>query len=696
MSASWEIRCGDCIALMRGMPEASVDAVVTDPPYNLSFMGATWDSHGVIEDAGLGYYIAGLIDGEGHFAIKRHTRGTHAPAFTLKLRADEEDGLRRIVRSLGFGSISRERRHEAHDMVKWSVQSREDCQRLVDLLDKYGLRLKKRHDYVLWREAVCEWTGRARGNRWHGPAGNERMAALRTRLMEGRRYIEPAWSGNEFQDWCRLWGSEVLRVLKPGGHAVVFGGTRTFHRLTCGLEDAGFEIRDCLMWLYGSGFAKSWNMSRFDGEWCSRNPLPYSHASDADMRGLRERVQATAEPRSTGEGDNLLAEVQRRESRQGLGDTRTQGPSRMVDGDEGVVSPVDHRQRQPELEGWQLSGRQGLPAREDAESPEGSAERLRAGACLGSRADVGTTVAPGRGGSSSQSKTNGQPSGESEGLQQPSGALDVGAPGVGGRCPRCGGLRREFEGFGTALKPAWEPIVLARKPLAGTVAANVAEYGTGAINVDGCRIAASDDDRAAAERHMSGSNSWQRGKRQRGAATFDVGEGDAAMDTRGRWPANVILDESAALLVDEQSGDTASSVNRVLRRGVSTGRGMGYGSSSPSQAADIGYSDQGGASRFMYCAKTSKEERNRGLEGRNDHPTVKPVELMRWLVRLITPPEGIVLDPFAGSGTTGIASLREGFSFVGLERDEHYCDIARARIVGDAPLLNGPLEDVAA
>lgn len=205
---------------------------------------------------------------------------------------------------------------------------------------------------------------------------------------------------------------------------------------------------------------------------------------------------------------------------------------------------------------------------------------------------------------------------------------------------------------------------MARKPLAGTVAANVLAHGTGALNVDGCRIGDGGGTRASNKRPIP--------------------------LMAGRWPANVVLDPEAAELVDEQSGELRSGANPT-RRGADKFRNVygafpGQEECDPARGAEVG-----GASRFFYCAKTSAAERGHG----NTHPTVKPVALMRWLVRLVTPPGGTVLDPFCGSGTTGIAALREDLSFVGVEREPTYVAIARQRIREDAPLLNGVAEATA-
>lgn len=240
-------------------------------------------------------------------------------------------------------------------------------------------------------------------------------------------------------------------------------------------------------------------------------------------------------------------------------------------------------------------------------------------------------------------------------------------------------------GRGTALKPAHEPVVLARKPLTGTVARNVEAHGTGALNIDATRIPA------------NGKTPFPVGDHgERGLYGVD-GERTDDPNPSGRWPANVILDPEAAAMLDAQAGESTSR-SGTPREGAN---GDGWGMT----ATGAEYDDRGGPSRFFYCAKASRREREAGLTGeernvhppsgddrcwdipgsrskprRNSHPTVKPVALMRWLVRLVTPPGGTILDPFAGSGTTGIAACLEGMEFVGIEREPEYAQIARARV----------------
>jgi site-specific DNA-methyltransferase (adenine-specific) len=237
---------------------------------------------------------------------------------------------------------------------------------------------------------------------------------------------------------------------------------------------------------------------------------------------------------------------------------------------------------------------------------------------------------------------------------------------------------RQWQGWGTALKPAFEPIVMARKPLAkgNTVAANVLVHGTGAINVDGCRIEyTATEQPSQAEWNSKGST----GNGSNHAGQFTAGLRDAYARGEipvpaGRWPANVALDETMAAGLDTQSGITTSP--------TSTGRGAGgqHGITSPRGAQGKVWApgDAGGASRFFYCAKAPKSERP--IVDGVAHPTVKPLALMRWLVRLVTPPGGTVLDPFAGSGTTIEAATLEGVNVVGIEREAEYLPLIQARI----------------
>jgi hypothetical protein len=233
----------------------------------------------------------------------------------------------------------------------------------------------------------------------------------------------------------------------------------------------------------------------------------------------------------------------------------------------------------------------------------------------------------------------------------------------------------KWDGFGTALKPASEHWILARVPFKGTVAANVQEHGCGALNIDGCRVGAGTG-RPAPEYKPNAKN-----------AVYGKGvDGGAWENTNGRWPANLTLDEQAAAMLDEQSGVSKSS-DRTRHNGAFKSVAKGFETPRDS----FGFSDSGGASRFFYCAKASRKERSQGIHGAccdvdNRHPTVKSLKLCRWLCRLVTPPGGTVLDPFAGSGSIGVAAIDEGFAYVGIEQDEEHAAVALART--EAPLLS--------
>lgn len=359
---------GDCVEVLAGLPEASIDSVVTDPPYGLGFMGKKWDTPGALVE----------------------------------------------------------------------------------------------------RKAATE-------NKWDHVGGNHNPSnsadAARTKRVEGVK----------FGRWCEVWAAEVLRVLKPGGHLLAFSGTRTYHRMVVAIEDAGFEVRDQLAWMFGSGFPKSRNL---DGEW---------------------------------------------------------------------------------------------------------------------------------------------------------------------------------QGWGSALKPAWEPIVLARKPLTGTLAANVLEHGTGGLNIDACRVGTETRTNASAPR--SNRNGFVKGF---------VGGVRSEVKDYGRWPANVIHDGSEEVVAGFPQADSArakGNPNNPKRGTEHTATSYGQGDGRET----VDYRDSGSAARFFYTAKADADDRLG-----SKHPTVKPLDLMQYLCRLVTPPGGTVLDPFAGTGTTGEAAWREGFNAILIEREPEYLeDIAR-------------------
>ena len=366
--------------------------------------------------------------------------------------------------------------------------------------------------------------------------------------------------------------AECLRVLKPGGHLLAFAGTRTQHRMAVRIEDAGFEIRDLIAWVYGSGFPKS---------------LDVSKALDAKAGAEREVIGVHPNPAGNKVGGNSLN-----------------------------MSAV------------------GMPTEAFITAP----------------------------------------------------ATDA---------------ARQWQGWGTALKPALEPITVARKPLIGTVAANVLTHGTGALNIDGCRIDAGGDNLNGGAtvgshgKHEGWRRPWMEDNERNAAASERAKARVANAEQRGRFPANLIHDGS-----DDVVAGFPFSTSNDPGTTMATADGWGH----KGGRRNTGYAgDSGSAARFFYCAKASKADRNAGCEalplqvaggmsGRrdgsmgsttynnNNHPTVKPTDLMRYLCRLVTPPGGVVLDPFAGSGSTGRGAVMEGFHFIGCELDPEYAALAEKRI----------------
>jgi site-specific DNA-methyltransferase (adenine-specific) len=476
---SWNIYHGDCREVMATLDAESVDAIVSDPPYGLSFMGKEWDS-------------------------------------------------------FKAGDIAM-RRNPAMDAVNAGASRQGGRQRACSDYQK-----RQRRDMLAFQEA-----------------------------MESVFF-------------------EALRVAKPGAHLLAFGGTRTYHRLACAIEDAGWEIRDCVMWVYGSGFPKSHDVSK---------------AIDKAAGAKRGRKTVRSKSVSTCYAQDEW--------------TRQHGGTRL-----------------------------------DAQA-----------------------------------------------------ITDAAA---------------QWSGWGTALKPAWEPIIVARKPLCGTVAENVLRHGTGGINVDGCRVASSDQIAAVTgkatlcETRDGYDRPWKHDPAALAARQERANAAIEKANTLGRWPANLIHDGSEEVVGLFPGNVKGGTWNRTAgaRHFNNDGEPTDYQTSGSD-------SSSGSAARFFYCPKASKADRDEGCEGiaevvmdigderpsggswerrgrgvttrSNHHPTVKPTALMRYLCRLVTPPGGVVLDPFTGSGSTGKAAVCEGFDFIGIEREAEYVEIARARIAavdaGAGPLF---------
>jgi site-specific DNA-methyltransferase (adenine-specific) len=374
-------------------------------------------------------------------------------------------------------------------------------------------------------------------------------------------FMGKSWDSTGIAFNVEVW-KEALRVLKPGAHLIAFSGSRTYHRMAVAIEDAGFEIRDQIMWVYGSGFPKSMDISKAidktagaERKIIGKNPNDRAQNSDIDFNG---------------KGNGFIT----------------------------------------------------VPATEAA---------------------------------------------------------------------------KQWEGWGTALKPAHEPMVLARKPLEGTVANNVLTYGTGGLNIDESRVGGGSGETKTVQYPDMRGNNYNNAS---GTVEYTVTD-------QGRFPANFIhdgSDEVVGLFPDSKSGKLNTAKIKAPNKT--------YGNRPKELTTEFDYGDSGSAARFFYCAKTSKADRNEGLDdfptkqkifnGQNDtssdyvegsvenkfttqpsanhHPTVKPTDLMRYLCKLITPPNGVILDPFMGSGSTGKGAVKEGFDFIGIDQSSEYCEIARARI----------------
>jgi site-specific DNA-methyltransferase (adenine-specific) len=357
-------------------------------------------------------------------------------------------------------------------------------------------------------------------------------------------FMGKGWDKTGIANDVNMW-KEALRVLKPGGYLLSFGGTRTYHRMTCGIEDAGFEIRDCIMWIYGSGFPKSLNIGK---------QIDKIQGNEREVVGKYQHPDGNKRNCKLGQNENCY----------------------------GKYGAIDFEHS----------------------------------------IDKGTS---------------------------------------------------EWEGWGTALKPAVEPIVVARKPLSEkNVALNVLKWGTGGINIDESRV---------------GTDGGSINEGEPNYKNNVYGEGLGGLKTTsnniGRFPANVIFDEEAGQMLDEQSG-VSNSKQSLMGMGLDTDDTI-YGKGNPDFKSIRGHNDKGGASRFFYCAKASKSERNFGLDGsipikKNNHPTVKPISLIEYLIKLVSREGSIILDPFLGSGTTAVACLKLNRKFIGIEKEPDYVKIAEERI----------------
>ena len=502
-----DLRLGDCLEVLKTIPDNSIDSVVTDPPYGLGFMGKEWDTF------------------------------------------DKNQ----------FGNIPDECSDE-------------------NVYNKKGFKTL------------------------------------------------PRYNTDGLYQFANDWGKECFRVLKPGGHLLSFAGSRTYHKICMGIEDAGFEIRDQIMWIYSTGFPKSHNISK----------------SLIKLADAKERTEQEAEHNLRCVPNSDLQETELIDKEQ----------------DEMLLShlPKQDLERILQNEKFRTESKESIDRREKSILEGGNYIQETEGELQGSEIHKmservfgdgeerwihnGTQISDGKTSQQIIDENGSSPSHRSQSIKQSNRKSDVISEQLTSQEIR--EIARTFNNYGSALKPAHEPIVMARKPLTEkSIAENVLKYGTGGINIDGSRIDVSENEKVKTEGHIRKGNVIGDERTSVAAGQFGDGAFVAGTDlTNGRFPANIIFDEEAGQLLDEQSG---------------------------------------GASRFFYCPKAAKKDRNEG-DVSNGHPTVKPVLLMKYLINLITPPNGTTLDPFMGSGSTGKAAVRCGVNFIGIEKEQEYMDIASARI----------------
>jgi DNA modification methylase len=484
--------------------------------------------------------------------------------------------------------------------------------------------------------------------------------------VEGSGFMGKKWDA--FVPQPIIW-KEVFRVLKPGGHLLAFAGTRTQDWMAMSLRFAGFEIRDMIAWVYGSGMPKSFNLKRSGVCDCvpAENALPYTYEQNTkhDVRPLQNGDLQEAGPYGKERGQILLPILPKQGEHS---DRQAREKPQASDG------------KQPSMEGREVyRAEERVCDDSPTGSPPSQTERLRTGAYLGSGKDARKAAGGKRGGSSQEQEPSGQPTGKPASVLKPLGTLDEGALHGCGQCQRCGKIKKNLEGFGTTLKPALEPITLARKPPIGTIAANVLEHGTGGLNIDGCRVnfVSSGDMEAAAAAAAAQRLCQDQNKNRTAYGKFDNGLASLQpyLDKMelGRFPANFIHNNSEEVLA--LLGEAARFYYSPKASRDDRDEGCG------ALPLQVHQSGMGGA---MPIDDDGNDRDRFKAISRNPHPTVKPTDLMRYLCRLITPPNGIVLDPFTGSGSTGKAAMAEGFRFIGIEREAEYIEIARARISAEA------------
>ena len=515
---------------------------------------------------------------------------------------------------------------------------------------------------------------------------------------------------------------EALRVLKPGGHLLSFAGSRTYHRMAVNIEDAGFEIRDQIMWIYGSGFPKSHNISKgIDKKLGAEREMIRKKFSPQQMMmkdGQNERPWQN-KAKELGYHETASDEPASPEAKQwnGWGTALKPAHEPIVVARKPIIGTVAENILEHGVGGLNINDSR-IPT--NGEQPKGSGNSQKNTLAHGDRESLeGGSITPSEG----RFPANVILDAEAGAMLDEQSGESIGAKGTGLTATESrgsvninnsvGGINRVgYEDKGGASRYFKEvnfseqehtPIVLARKPIEGTVAENVLEHGVGGLNIDGCRIG------DTVETWPSSRSYPLRTKNNSGESygSKNAEKQQTQEAPNGRFPANVIHDGSDEVLEgfpDTKSGDgKPHHVTRESQSGSMSGKNYAGRTLNT-------FGDEGSAARFFYCAKASTGERNEGLESlepqemgnhqssleggkmltgsgnersnakNNFHPTVKPIALMEYLCRLVTPKGGTVLDPFMGSGTTGIAATRLGFEFIGIEMTPEYIELAATRI----------------
>jgi DNA modification methylase len=455
--------------------------------------------------------------------------------------------------------------------------------------------------------------------------------------------------------------TECFRVLKPGGHLLSFAGSRTYHRMAVRIEDAGFEIRDQIMWVYGQGFPKSQNISK--------SLLKLADEKERTEQNTKHNLRCM--PDSNLQETELINEEQ---DKMLFSHLPKQDLERILQNEKfGKESKESVMGREESI----LEGRGDIQETEG--ELQGSKIHKMSEGIYGDGEERwihnGTQISNGETSQQIIDEDGSSASHRPQPIKQSNTKSNVVSEQLTSQEIR--EIAQRYNNFGSSLKPAHEPIVMARKPLSEkSIAENVLKHGTGGINIDGSRIEMKQGDKMDIRRYNEYHDtfsSYEEGESPKGKE-YIVNEPHEG----GRFPANIIFDEEAGQLLDEQSG--ISKGNKPSKRNKNHRYSQDWGHRVHDGMPIIGYEDKGGASRFFYCPKAAKKDRGEGIELINHHPTVKPTDLMRYLINLVTPPNGTILDPFMGSGSTGKAAVRCGLNFIGIEKEQEYMDIASARI----------------